>query len=101
MPRVSKVKQLNAPQEATFLGEVRSEPFAGFKSIPEPLQRRAGRVKVICNTCQKRQVFVYKGDNYKHCKQCLCMGKMKSDPRKPCIYPKKFRKFCQNCHDGN
>ena len=55
MPRVSKVKQLNAPQEATFLGEVRSEPFAGFKSIPEPLQRRAGRVKVICNTVGTKQ----------------------------------------------
>ena len=61
-------------------------------------------VKVICNTCQKRQVFVYKGENYKHCKQCLCTGKMKADPRKPCIYPRKlakgYRKKCQNCHDS-
>ena len=58
-------------------------------------------VKVICNTCKTRQVFVYKGEDYKHCKQCLCKGKMKSDPRKPCKNPinPKYRKFCQNCHD--
>jgi hypothetical protein len=57
--------------------------------------------KVICNTCQKRQVFVHKGEEYKHCKQCLCKGKMKSDPRKPCKNPinPKYRKYCQNCHD--
>jgi hypothetical protein len=44
-------------------------------------------VKVICNTCKTRQVFVYKGEDYQHCLQCLCKGKMKSDPRKPCKNP--------------
>ena len=92
--RKTVTKQKKSVKKAPGVQKQGSKLFKVVKKVTEV-------VKVICNTCQKRQVFVYKGDNYKHCKQCLCMGKMKSDPRKPCIYPKKFRKFCQNCHDGN